>query len=248
MTTNVYCATGGLLASDSRWSFDQDKEYAVLYVDDTGFDKIEVLDTFSGTFGFLFAGSSLLIQHWKNWIHGSPSSFQDMPPLDKGISVCIVNKQTRAFKQWHGFAWQTEAYFAGTGYTHALMCWSTNKDAKRAVESAKQRDSSSGGKTLYFELNSGSNNLNKYSAHCSIDIIREAALKRGTVMYRNEESVHVPIADASASDPRIKELCDKIANGQLHASAPCPGTLNEWTDADKESLKDELAEIFSISR
>jgi hypothetical protein len=241
MTTNVYCRPKGWLASDSRWTFESD--FAYLYVDDTGFDKIDYLHDKAG---FLFAGNSKVIASWRKWINSSPNNFDNLPDPD-GISFCIV-KPDRSYVEFHGYK-ISDAWFAGTGYTYAALCYGVNQDAKRAIASAKQMDPFSGGSTKYFELSSRDNNLNPYPAQCLVSTIAIEAIKRGTVMYRdNEGSTRIPVQEAAANDTRVKDLCDKIATGSLHASAPCLGASTPWNDAEKEQLKDELAKIFGIRK
>lgn len=241
MTTNVYCKPKGWLASDSRWTFET--EFAYLYVDDTGFDKIDFLP---GKAGFLFAGNSKVIGNWREWINSGPTNWDDLPDPE-GISFCIV-KPDGSYVQFHGWT-ILDAWFAGTGYTYAAICYGTNQDAKRAISSAKQMDPFSGGVTRFFQLSSGENNLNKYPAQSLVSTIATEAIERGTVMYRdNEGSQRIPVQEAAANDVRIKDFCDKIATGAVHASAPCLGASTPWTQAEKDSLKGELSKVFGIPR
>ena len=240
MTTNVYCRPQGFLTSDSRWTFES--EFGWLYVDDTGFDKVDVLKDVNA--GFLFAGNSAVIGEWRQWINSNPTSVSDAPKKEH-ICVCIVNLRSGAYREWHGFPLEN-AWFAGTGFTYALLCYGSNKDARRAIESAKQMDPFSGGATLYYERNTGANNLNRYMRHIGVADIASAAIKRGTVMYREQGNQRIPVQDAANSDPRVEQFCQEIAQCKVSASAPCVGTQRAWTKEESDSLDDALRDIFQI--
>src|SRR5690348_789485 len=73
MTTNTIDKRNRVLASDSRWSV-ADGEH-LLFVDDTGFDKI-----MDRTFGSIIcAGHSLLIDEWRNWWSATRPDFAAFP-------------------------------------------------------------------------------------------------------------------------------------------------------------------------
>ena len=239
MTTNAYCRAARLMASDSRWSYKGSSFY--LYVDDTGFDKIDYIP---GKAGFLFAGDSEVIAKWKAWIYSSPASLAYRPEV-KAISVCIVNEQTGEFQEWHGNP-LPNAWFAGTGSAYAIGCWAANKDAMRAIETAKGFDPQSGGTTKFYDLGTKSHNL---SMESSVKVIGEALLKRGMVMYRKNgiAPAQTPIADVIGSDAEVRAVCEQIEQGAISASAPCPGAMQEWSAEEEKSLNSALADIFGMA-
>lgn len=234
MTTTVFDGSVGLLTSDSRWSIDTD--HAVYYVDDTGFDKIEAVNEFA----FLFAGASNVINEWKVFLRGDQSG--DRPPL-QGIALLIVEissgKSVYSYQQDISLD-ERKASFAGSGARFAYLCWNSNSCARRAVSSAKNADVYSGGEVKFLELGTGDHNLNNCT---DLTEMSKIFLEKGMVRYApNEEPI--PVKDAAANDARVKELCNKIANGSLPLSAPCDGMYNLPSEDDERSLDHALELVF----
>jgi hypothetical protein len=236
MTTNVFDEARGLMATDSRWSIPHGKY--IIYLDDTGCDKILLVRKRA----IMFAGNGGRIQQWKDWLLSEPTD-DSMQPRVEGICICIADTTTakvkNSFKQT---VVDAEGYFAGSGTRFAVPCWSSNKDARRAVGTAKQADDYSGGEVKYVDFKGGSHNLYRGS-NVTIQMVDDAILKRGLVMTTNTAHT-LPFATAANDDPELAEIRAKIAAGDLSASAPSDGMYEEWSDDEKFSLKESLAEMF----
>jgi hypothetical protein len=245
MTTTVYDKTNKLLTSDSRWSYDRD--FGVLYVDDIGFDKIEAAPGMHGIgYVFLFAGNSGVIQQWKTFIRSNPAPGSASPSCD-GIALLVVVVSTGEIVFEYGQdirlpdSIQPTISFAGSGSIHAALCWESNQCARKAVDSAKSLDTFSGGEIKYFELLSGQHNLN---AQIDLSDMSKAFIEKGMVMFKPNSQTPVPVKEAAANDARVKDLCDKIASGQITLNAPCDAMFNRPTPEDEHRLKDAMARVF----
>jgi hypothetical protein len=240
MTTNVFDMGQRRLASDSRWSVV--RNFAILYVDDTGFDKIEIAHGHA----FIFAGNGRSIQRWKEWIRTAPIDESGEPAVD-GMALCIVSLAAGSILfEWGQDIRLDDARFAGSGAFFAHGCWTVNGCARRAVESAKVVDPLSGGEVKFFELNSGENNLRNTA---SILDVEQAIVTRGYIMYTNSPAPkEIPVLEAAANDARVEELCKGIANGDIHASAPCDSMYNDWTAEDKTRLRAALGQVFGWAK
>lgn len=244
MTTNVYDKTAGTLASDSRWSFRLIEDgpiritAALLYVDDTGFEKIELQPDYS----YIFAGPSDLIDRWKKWINSPTRNVERPPGVANDFALCIVETKTGSIMYEHGQRVKDDEYrFAGTGAIPAHTCWISNKCAKKAVESAKANDIFSGGDVKYLELRSQAHNLNQEGTYESIN---KLTLQKGMVMYLSGTKAPIPVEEAAAKDPRIKELVGKIAKGDVAAEAPCGLDTIVWTEGDVQRLNSALGKMY----
>ncbi|WP_457443808.1 hypothetical protein [Roseateles sp. P5_E4] len=237
MTTNVFCEHGRMLASDSRWSV-LSANNLLFFVDDTGFDKIEVLTQWA----FVFAGEGMGIQRWKDWIRSAPTSAAAMPAVD-GVAVCIVDTATNTVR----FALKQEivrdgGYFAGSGALPAYLCWSTNKDARRAVDSAKGADRCTGGEVKYFDCVLKNHNLS--NAVVTIAEVNEVLLTRGYVMDLNKGTPPVKLAEFAANESHVNDIKAKIASGEVSVQAPCDQMYNRWTEEETAELQSVLADVF----
>ena len=243
MTTNVFDEVKRFMATDSRWSVRQGK--FIVYLDDTGCEKIEI----NRGHAFMFAGNGGRIQQWKNWIRSNPTDDSGQPQ-EEGVCFCIVDMSTgkvkRSVKQK---LIPVGGFFAGTGTTFAVPCWTANQDAHRSVETAKTQDDCSGGEVKFYDFAGGKHNLNYPSGNVTIQMVDAAILKRGLVMITNENSAQIlPFAKAAANSPEVAEIHAKIAAGELSASAPAEGMYEAWTAEEKAGLKDTLADIFSWNK
>jgi hypothetical protein len=92
MTTNVFCKLQNVLASDSRWTYEnEDTKYDFFgFVDDTNWDKI--FHSKKNELGLLFAGNSKLIDSWKSWAL-SEIEIGNRPAIDLNadFALCIVD-------------------------------------------------------------------------------------------------------------------------------------------------------------
>lgn len=244
MTTNVFDKGASLLASDSRWSFRliEDRPIkitkALVYVDNTGFDKIEYQPDYS----YIFAGPSDLINAWKLWINSPTRNLERPPGVTNDFAICIIETATGKIMDEHGQKITDDNYrFAGTGAKPAHECWMANKLAKMAVQSAMVHDPFSGGDVKFLELTTAKHNLNQTG---TFESINKMALIKGMVMYMTPNQTPIPIDQASANDPRIKELADKIAKGDMCAEAPSGHDTIVWTETDVKRLQNTLEKMY----
>lgn len=245
MTTNVVDNIAKILASDSRWS--QRYGNFIVYVDDTGFDKIELIDSSV----FVFAGKGLQIQNWKNWIRSNPTDIDSRPSVDY-ISICIVDRQTKAvtFHKGQNIVLE-DGLFAGTGSQFAYPCWTTNRNAVRSVNTAASFDPATGGEVKFINLMTGLHNLNQPygSAVTDIRFVDQAIITRGMVMkitVNQPTPAPFKLKDAAASNDELAEVVRKLDSGELSADAPCDGANSVWTDEEVSDLNLALNKAFGF--
>lgn len=236
MTTNVYDGLSFTLATDARWSLSLG--YALLYVDDTGFEKIDFTDRIA----YMFAGDSDVIAKWKNWIRSPGSSVRTRPALGR-IAICMVDIGSGEVVFDRGqLIVKGNTRFAGTGATPAHQCWSENGCAKKAVETAKSADVYSGGTVKFFETLTKTHNLAQDSAY---EQVIECFKQRGKYMLLQQPNGNGVSASAAASnDAEIKDMADKIASGQVTLTAPCPSIENDWTNDEVSALDAALMKYY----
>jgi len=242
LTTNVYDGIKKTLSSDSRWSSKHPSGDFIVFVDDIGFDKIEMANGHA----FLFAGFASTISDWKAFLKSSPNGSQGHPSID-GIALLITNMTTGEIVDHVGQDIQisnvdaTVTSFAGSGSSHAADCWSINKCAKTAVDSAKNFDLFSGGCVRYLELNTLQHNLLNTTNY---DELAKSFTAQGMVMYTASSHKQVPVNEAALTDVRVGELCNEIARGQISPSAPCDAMYHRATNEEKVRLGATLDKIF----
>lgn len=245
MTTNVYDRSRLRMTSDSRWSVDSDFG-AVLYVDDTGFDKIVI----AAEHAFLFAGSAPVIQEWKDFLRKMEEGEVLPRPSAKGIALLMAKLScgTIIASYGHDIALPSkdslDASFAGSGARFAAKCWEKNKCSHRAVETAKASDPYSGGQVMYLELDSRETNIQNSS---NVVELPRALIDKGMVMYKSAPTVvqQLSITEAAKNDPRIQDLLKEIASGTVEIQAPCDSMLSTPTQEENERIDKALAIIFS---
>lgn len=225
----------GILASDSRWSVVLCER--VIFLDDVGFDKIELAEGHA----FLFAGDAKRIQEWKTWMHSGAVATTPEPRKD-GIALLVVECDTGTVKFAFGYASELpRTMYSGSGGLFATRCWAGNKSAQKAVQTASHFDVLSGGEGKFLELSTRKNNLTNTS---NIDELHANFIEKGTVMYAHSDLM-VPVKKAAANDPIVQSVVDKIASGHVSVSAPCAAMHQEWSDEDKSRLSAVLDDIFS---
>lgn len=243
MTTNVYDSLVGVMTSDSRWSVQHGKY--LIYIDDARFEKIEKYQNSL----FMFAGDGIKIQAWKDWIRSAPTSGLNRPDCEE-ICICIADqlKNTVAFMERQDIV-KDGGYFAGSGSMHAYLCWSTNKNPIKAVETAKVYDASSGGDVKFFEFSSGKHNLFSPTKNdVRIEDVSKSMATRGNVMeIAVNTAINLPpykLVDLAANDSDLMVVQKKIASGEIAPTAPCDGMYSEWTDEQKSKLDAALSTVF----
>ncbi len=248
MTTNVVDTASSMLASDSRWSFPVHSLgggslHALIYVDDAEFDKIEVGPEYS----FIFAGDSGLMEAWKAW-HRDPNRLVvQRPAVGVNFSLCLIDMAKKEIKFEHGQRISgSDHRFAGTGALPAYECWIVNKSATRAVDSACKRDIWSGGAVKYLDLNTRKHNV--VQANVCKSINRVAEQKGMVIIMGQSASKAVPVADAAASDPLVREALKKVSSGSVAAQAPAGHDPIVWTDTDVARLDAALQDCFGVKK
>lgn len=242
MTTNVFDSNKAVIATDSRWSVKWSKW--VVYVDDVPFYKIEhASDT-----AFMFAGKGDRIQEWKNWIRSCPTDDTQMPTCE-GMCVCMVDVVDGqvVFSNGQDIV-KDGAYFAGSGSRYAYVCWETNKDAKKAIETAKEVDVFTGGEVKFFDVKSRNHNLHVITNEATIQMVGQAIEQRGSVMEilagTGKSAIPFKMSEIAANDREMQELQTKIASGELTPEAPCDSMYSEWNEDQVANLKAALAKTF----
>lgn len=235
MTTNVYDGFSGVMATDSRWS--RILPNAFIFVDESNFEKIMI----AGKLSFMFAGDMKMIYDWKDWGKNSPK-ISNMPLVNENIAVCIVDSETNVIIYEYGQEVRNNARFAGSGYTHALSCWETNKSAIRAVETAKVFDFRSGGAVKYFDFINKKHNISEGSS-LSYDDAMKQMKERGKVMIfsPNNQSTVVDLKDCT--DPMVQGFVSDVAAGNATLEAPFTAAAS-WSPDDAQKLKQALSSYF----
>lgn len=242
MTTNVHDIKKKVLAVDSRWSVEINDggPQALLFVDDINYQKIICTDKYVA----MFAGYASLINEWKVAISiASYAGNYDFKSLGtKGIAILILDIHTGKTEITikHKMLGD-EASFAGTGSDEAMKSWPSCKDAIKVVEMAKIKDYRTGGQVRTYDYGNNVSSLGPdgaYSAYC------QEFIRKGMVMYTGKPSEAIPVATASASDRRIHDAANSVANGQLQTSAPFDGMEEDLTQAEKDALFSSLDNLF----
>ena len=210
---------------------------ALVFVDDTGFDKIFEFNKYL----MLFAGTAKLIQVWKN--HISDLNSTGLPPtvLDgMSIAVSITDLETSAVFFEHNQAATYETVrFAGSGASAAERCWFKNFCAKRAVGTASFFDVCTGGQVKYYSFD-GNHNVD---VSTTVEVIPDALRKNGVIMYRNRSDLTMPVSEAARTDPRVVKLIDDLACGKESLCAPFPHMHNPMSVSETRALEKALAKI-----
>ncbi|MEM5276693.1 hypothetical protein VSR17_16835 [Cupriavidus taiwanensis] len=243
MTTNVFDGAAGVIATDSRWSW-KFGNY-VVYLDDTGFDKIQVLEDLV----IMYAGDGRMVEAWRNYLGASPRELAKQPAETKEVSVCMIDAKTGHFVKSAGGVYRLfeTSRFGGSGGSYACSCWMQNRDAMRAVDTAKRVDPFSGGDVKFVDVRGKKSNLSVVhpTKPVTIAMVNEAVHKRGLVMSINNNSTilgtPVPFQVAAANDRGLEEFGEQIATGGLAPSAPFDGMEREWTAIEKQELNEALS-------
>lgn len=220
VTTNVRDSLAHVLAADSRWSIDL-TQYGIdklLYVDDIDYQKIVAV----GRGVFMFAGNSKLIDNWKFAIaladnFPSAVNWSNMPTT--GLAVCGVERITgRVEIDLNQTISDAYASFAGSGAAYAIKCWLHNKDATRAVATAKGSDLYSGGEVRYYSLPGGENNI---GLDGPLSALNSSFMEKGYVMNISDQQKAVqPIREAVLNDAELRAVMAEVSQGNITATAP----------------------------
>jgi len=236
VTTNAIDRKQLVIASDSRWSYVENGY--LIYVDDVDFDKI----VWRQSGAMICAGSGVLIDAWRSWflapmpsLNAPPTEFLKPNGETESLMVTVFQARTGAvlFSCGWYLPFDDVAYFAGTGAEHAHRCFSNNRCAKRAVQSAAQDDPCTGGATKFVELVSGTHNLSPVQK--SLNDIVDVLLTKGKAMNLTTKNV-VSFAEYAAAPGQASGARPSASN----LSAPTGQVFRQWTDEDKKRLVDAV--------
>lgn len=244
MTTNVLDIQNKMMTSDSRWSNTTSR--AIFYIDNTDFDKMCV----NGNCAFMFAGDGNLIQEWKDWVFDTNRDVSKFPDVEReypngkkfSISLCGIIISSGKICVERGLMEFENAKFAGTGGVYALQCWTKNRCAKKAIETASSWDSLSGGRVAYANLEDGSHNTKN---NCTVFDVSNDLRIRGFKMNKDTKEI-ISMRDVAANDPDVIELWGDSNASNLKAvvNAPCESMYIPWTEQEKLDLATGLKEMF----
>ena len=247
MTTNVYDGLKGVLATDSRWSCRRGRY--LIYIDNTNFHKIEVFENTA----FMFAGNGRLIQQRKDWIKSSPTDESGVPDVN-GICISGIDTLTKQVKFSEGMSINmSSAIFAGSGAPYAYGCWMQNKNAQKAVDSAKMIDPATGGDVKFLDFSRKIDNLavENLFLPSNIDQVNIALNSEGIIMdISNQTRIDSPfkvsdLSAAASASPDLKQLKEDLSSNPLSAEAPCDAMYSEWTAEATSRLSSFLGEVFN---
>jgi hypothetical protein len=237
VTTNVIDRRGLKVASDSRWSvwlYGQ-----LVYVDDTGFEKIA--DRPRAT--MICAGNALLIQAWKEWFK-SPT--EELPPTEIDTvngpdTIVLTVLQKPEFNNLFTNGWydvfEDAAKFCGTGAEFAKDCYSVNGCSIQCVSTAGQHDPQTGGITKYVEFDSLQSNLPMKTAS-ALEAF-EQLKSRGMVLDMKTNTV-TPI---NSSPEAIRNA---LSAGVSSMSAPSGQPVRPWTEQEKRDVKKAMETVLRL--
>lgn len=239
MTTNVYDRGAIHLATDSRWSFRVD-DYAVCYVDDTGFDKLFIDQ--HANFAASFAGNSELISDWKDYLGTTMAGpWPEVYRNGVAICICLVDRLGNVvFQENQDIHHDDGSVFAGSGALSAYTCWKSNKSATRAVDSAKMIDIFSGGEVKLVEVATGKHNVQNSTPLAGV---AQSFLQKGFVMYTKSSPTPIPFDQAAANDAKLGEIKNKLVSGEVQISAPYDRMYQDWSDEKKTQLGAAIASL-----
>lgn len=238
LTTNIADLTTLKVACDSRWSIHKDELAFIIYVDDTGFEKIATLNNTV----FIFAGNGNVIQSWKNWI---TAENKPETPGTTGIALCILDCDENKVVFEHNQAIsQQDVKLAGSGSEFAYKCWAVNQCAPTAVDTAKNEDPLSGGSTKVFEMKTQSGNAN-FSCNTSIYDVQAAIGVRGMVIYKQDFARVISVQEAAANDEAVKSVLDDVSANKVFACAPFKGMNEPWPQEKVDELHNVLAKLIA---
>lgn len=246
MTTNAIDKRKRVIASDSRWSI-PDGDF-LIYVDDTGFDKIA--DRHFAA--ILCAGDAILIEEWKNWFrepalrpHALPrTERRDADGNVQSITISLIQKPDCKILFSSGWYLDFEdvAKFSGSGAVFARDCYMRNRCGKTSIESAAAQDFATGGETKYVELETFKHNL--HNARVTLAEATQQLLTKGQVVdTRTKKVVSLKEYQASAGG-----VVSAIIAGEKSLSAPTGQAQRPWSDAEKEELRRAMEHIAALEQ
>lgn len=236
MTTNAIDRIKKIVATDSRWSIE--KGQYMLFVDDTGFDKLADRHTAA----IVFAGDGQLIQLWKDWFSTPILNTAALPPVERAdhvgeihsVTLFMLEKPTCRITLASGWmlAHEDEGIFAGSGAEFAKICFAKNGCSKFAVKTASENDPATGGETKFIELDTNRHNLSK--AECSLADAEKQLWERGYIMDMNTRET-MALSEFKTNATGALQSMERMT-----ISAPTGLPTRRWSDAEKAELKSAL--------
>lgn len=246
------------MTADTRWSAGVQGDFVLsdgkayfVYCDDTGFDKITVVNKTA----LITAGHGPLIAEWKQWWSGDADPKkrpqteingqnvvnlaildleQNCAIFDAGLKQILYCSSTNAVK----------AFASGSGAIHAASHLQVYGCAKTAVEYASELDYCTGSMVSFACYKTDKNNLNHgvndYQA------IVQGITQRGKIMdlklcRPNGEGIEI------SKHPLKDEITSLFATGQAVASAPVPGIGSfKWTNETESKFEEAMKRVHQI--
>lgn len=215
----------------------------LIYVDDSGFDKIA--DRRRAV--LVCAGDAKLIELWKDWFT-QPSPSNELPPTDRieldgsfhDLCVTIVLKPTFEifFSNGNYEKHEEDAWFTGTGGSYAKDCYAVNGCSIKCVQTASSFDPKTGGETKYVNFSDGASNLHGPSV--SYKELEELFKQRGIVMNLTTKETR-PINGSTAS-----ELAHALTSEKVSISAPTGRPPRAWTMEEKIDVSTAMRRIVEL--
>ena len=125
--------------------------------------------------------------------------------------------------------------FAGTGWTHAMECFRSNKDIEKSVESAKA-DDFTGGTVRVVDVATGQGNLS--APQRGLEDVSECYRERGMIMDTASRKI-TPVRQA-AND---QSAAATQGHQQMFFSAPTGHDSVPWTPEDHVRLGKALERL-----
>lgn len=259
MTTTAYDCDNNLVASDTRWSAELDlfDGHYILYVDDTGFNKIA-----HRLGGAIFcAGDGPTIEQLKLWWLAEPFAPDNIPDLVHEnkfkVSVMVVSSEgERLFDAGPKQALVNQennnhihAVFSGSGGAFAGHTFMQCGCVKTAVTVAKSFDPFSGGDVKFCNISTGESNLDDETM--DYNSIMNAMKKRGILMKftgiyaANAENVQ---AIKLSEHPQFSAVSAELQAGKIRAYAPMGGKEIDWNAERINRLKAAARKVADIER
>jgi hypothetical protein len=247
MTTNALCITDHA-ATDSRWTLEN--KNGILYVDNTGFEKIILL----GKVAFIFAGSAKLISFLKDFLNnlhrGQEPENADLQSVKRdeffeNVAFASINFTKGEFSTSnHRFSvCGKDYYFVGTGGIIAKSCWDINKDILRSVETAKNTDDYSGGNTIFVKHDL-KNNINEQLGG-GLEILSNSLKNKENVMIRSNGG-SVSIQDMMDSGQDVSGILGLLKSENM--VAPFSGMGDRLNEEERRYAFDSLKKAMSWVR
>ncbi|EOU9520308.1 hypothetical protein ACOJCI_000674 [Cronobacter turicensis] len=259
MTTTAYDCDKNIVASDTRWSAKLnliDGQY-ILYVDDTGFNKI--VHRLGGA--IFCAGDGVTIEQLKKWWLAEPFDPENLPDLQHDnefkVSVMVVSSEgERLFDAGPKQALvdpennnHLHAVFSGSGSPFAGHTFMQCGCVKTAVTIAETFDPFSGGEVKFCNISTGEGNLHDETMDYSS--IMKSMSERGILMKytgfyaANSENIQsIPLSE----HPQFKEISAELKAGNIRAYAPMGGTDIEWNEDRVNKLKAAARRVAEIEQ